>query len=171
MFYTELFLQCAHLKKYCELASIKCAIVGESTFKVMFHWWLKRTLTCLEIVTFEKKLFIHPIIPIPPISPILGVSVTLRFVARACGPVTARGISDVTISRRAGPWVPPLGCIRIRVGLSAVCGPILMGHWGGRAPGGVSSGQDRAKSRSLPADGQLVEPFLDRGSPLPVGNW
>ena len=70
----------------------------------------------------------------------------------ACEPKSSRGISDVTRSRRAGLRAPPFGCVRIRVCLSVIRGPKLIGHWGGgRASGAVSAGQDRAKSRSVPA--------------------
>ena len=38
----------------------------------------------------------------------------------------------------------PFWCVGIRVGLSMVCGPILVENWGDRIPSGVSAGRDRA---------------------------
>ena len=59
---------------------------------------------------------------------IWGVSVTLRCMAHACRPVSAHGTSDVARSRTAGLWDPPFRWVRIRVGLSVVCG--LSPRWG-----------------------------------------
>ena len=140
--------------RVCPLCSVLCVSVDDPGILLI-------TNSGRPALIFLPNVLVHSLTP--PTDLRTGV-VSQSQVRSAC--LRTRGTSDVTRSRRAELWAPRFSCVRIRFGFSVVCGPILMGHWGGRSQGKVS-----AKSKSVPTDRQLLDTFLDRRSPSPVHLW